>query len=155
MAREVSVFDLIESAALSGTEFMNNIFDKWSTPRQVRDLQVGVFPFANIFLDKSKSYVIQAALAGVPKEKLDLEFKNHYVYLKVDLEPQDGEVEKEKYVIQHGIKDFTFIENTWKIPEKFDIEKLEVSYVDGLLTIKAPLKQEEAALLEPRKLEIK
>lgn len=153
MRNEITVFDAINSVL--NDDFFRSLGPVFQPPRQVRELQFGGFPHTNIYIDDDKKYVIEIALAGVPKEKIDLEFQNRSVSLKVDLAERDehGEAKdvKKKAMLQQGIKGFTLIENTWAIPTRFDIEKAEASYKDGMLTIKTPLNEKEERLLERRK----
>jgi len=157
------------SGAMSALDMINKILSDdfpfpgvipFSAPRQVRELQTGGFPHADILVDKDKNYIIKIALAGVPKDKIVLEHQNRVVNLKVNLEepvahPEEGPDEEkgtEEYYVQNGIKKFSFVENSWTIPRAWDIEKVSVDYKDGLLTIRIPYSDESRKLEEKKTL---
>ena len=130
-------------------------------PRQVRELQNQNLPFSNIYITPEKDYVIEAALSGIPKESIDLNVQNRSVEITIDVREDSGpsvdtenQEVKENIVIQNGIKSFTYLKNEWIIPKRWDTEKLQAEYKDGLLRIKVPLKEEEVRLIEKRKIAI-
>jgi HSP20 family molecular chaperone IbpA len=159
--REPDIFDIIDSVLNDFPTISNGGF--FQAPRQAKALQTGGFPFADIFIDEDKNYVIKVALSGIPKEKIDLTIQNRVIDLKIDLEEEAKDDEKDvsekdkearvpQRYLQRGIKSFTFVENSWTIPEKWDVEQIKTDYKDGLLTVVAPLRQEEVKQLEKRTL---
>jgi len=156
----LTVFDTINEILDNG--FFDNFFERplFDAPRQVRELQSGSFPPTNISIDDQKQYIIEVALAGVPRDKIKIEFQNRSVLLSVELAERDehGEAveseEPKRAWLQRGIKGFTLIENQWVIPVKFDIEKAQADFRDGLLTIKIPLNEKEERLLEKREIKL-
>ena len=84
--------------------------------------------------DAGDHYLIQVYLPGVNKEDIDLEADENNIYIKVEKK----EEEKEKrgfssryYGIQMAIQ----------LPQKIDLDKLEVQYNNGMLEIKAYKKE--------------
>jgi HSP20 family molecular chaperone IbpA len=156
---DMTVFDLFDRIAENA---LGPSFHRipWEAPRQVRELQSGGFPPTNISTEKdSGSYVIDIALAGVPKEKIQLTTEGQVIHLKIDLaEKRDDSGEAvpndNVFFIQKGIAGFTLVENTWTVPNKYDMLKAETYYKDGMLTIKVPLKEEAKKLSEKRTLQI-
>jgi HSP20 family molecular chaperone IbpA len=163
------VFDAID-------RFINDDFSQLfnflghDVPRQVRAIQTGGFPPTNISVDDQKQFTIEVALAGIPRDKINIDFQNRVVTLSVNnmtTETDDSTEEEETRVsspggaltrkvddnklwIQRGIKRQQVIENQWTIPERFDIEKAKAEYKDGLLTLTFPLNEKEERLLEKR-----
>jgi len=157
----LSVFDAINEI-LGDDFFSNNDADRtlFDAPRQVRALQTGGFPPTDISIDDQKSYIIEVALAGVPRDKIKIEFQGRQVSLLVDVAERDehGEAKVDDHqrraYLQRGIKKFTMIENQWIVPSKFDIEKAKADFKDGLLTITIPLNEKEERLLEKREIKL-
>ena len=150
--------------------------------RQIRELQTNTAPFADIFVDEDKTFVIQAALAGIDKKDIKITAQNHEIELELfgdDKKEKDASREKEKNdsdekelieneneeddenddipaitYLQRGIKKFGYLNTTWKIPKNWDMDLLKVTYENGLLTIKIPLKKEELKLMEKKQITI-
>jgi len=150
----ITAIDIINK--MLSDDFLSVFRTPFNAPRQVRELQTGGFPFADILVDKDKNYIIKIALAGVPKDKIQLSSQNRVVNLQVNLEEPEPEtkVEETERFIQNGIKKFSFVENSWSIPRAWDADRISVSYNDGLLTIKAPYSEESKRLEEKKVLQI-
>jgi len=155
----LTVFDAINN--ILNEDFFENFLERplFDAPRQVRELQSGGFPPTDISIDDQKSYIIEVALAGVPRDKIKIEFQGRQVSLLVELAERDEhgeakETDQRKAYLQRGIKRFTMIENQWLVPNKFDIERAKADYKDGLLTITIPLNEKEERLLEKREIKL-
>jgi HSP20 family molecular chaperone IbpA len=155
--REISVFDLFDAITHSAFEDLSQL--GWQAPRQVRELQAGSFPPCDIYTEKENGdYILEIALAGIPKEKVELTTEGQIIHLKVELAERDenGEAKEDgtKFFVQSGIRKFTLLENTWTIPNKFDMLEAKTSYADGLLTIRIPLKPEVKKVEQKRTLSL-
>ena len=156
--REISVFDAIDKFVNDDFSIFRNLFN--DPPRQVRAIQTGGFPPTNISVNDQKQFTIEVALAGVPRDKINIDFQNRTITLTVNMEPQEGQdtdenkKKSETLWIQRGIRKQVVIENQWTIPETFDIEKASAAYNDGLLTITIPLNEKEERLLEKRTIKL-
>jgi HSP20 family molecular chaperone IbpA len=160
----LSIYDVFNSVL--NDDFFAPIFRDYTAPRQVRELQAGGFPYTDIYLSDKKDYILEIAVAGVPKDKIDLEFQNRTISLKIDLEDHEAETKDandasepkaktpERHYLQKGIKDFTFVENSWAIDKRWDIEKATAEVKDGILKIVVPLNEKEERLLEKRKIKL-
>jgi HSP20 family protein len=139
---------------------MFNFLPQQTAPRQLRELTSGSFPPATIKINPDKSYQVDIALAGVPEDVIDVSLQGEYITLTVDLErnkkaesTEEGDKEEKKeqpYVLQQGIRSFTYLQNSYLLPKQFDREKLTAVYKNGLLSITVPLKEEQAKLAEKR-----
>ena len=102
-------------------------------------------PAANVS-ETDESFKIELAVPGFKKEdfKINVDGKN----LKIStVSSNETEETQEKYVR----KEFSFssFERLFYLPKSVDVDKIEASYVDGILNLTLP-KKEEAKPKEPR-----
>lgn len=92
--------------------------------------------------------ILEIAAVGLKKEDVEIEIKDkdilHVSYTK------DNEKSKECKILHKGIAKRSF-DFGWKISNKFDLEKIEVSMEDGLLYISIPKAEE----MKPKTVSIK
>lgn len=109
-----------------------------------------VFPPMNIFYQAdNKAVQIEMALAGYKKEELNIEVEENRIVISgkpATEEKKEGQYFKQK--IRKG--EFT---RAYEIPNTYDLEKAEVTYEDGILSITVPAK--EVQLPEKKILAIK
>jgi HSP20 family molecular chaperone IbpA len=149
-----SVWDIFND--ILGDDFLGKAVNT-QIPRQVKELQCGGFPYSDIYVDQDKSYIIEMALAGVPQENINITTEEGYLYLRVGKEPDSTDIEKKVETIvpiQRGIKRVGWVENSWRIPQQFDITKLIAFYKDGLLKIVVPVKEEVKLANEKREIKL-
>jgi len=136
------MFDLIDDI------FQNVWRESWDIQpsRFNKQISSSSFPPTNISVGTdSKVLTIQAALAGVKEEQINLAFDGDYLKLIVDIPAQSDEVSKE-YFIQQGLKTFNHFETSWAVDVRyFDRDKVKVDFTNGLLTITIPPKEEVTA----------
>jgi len=112
------------------------------------------FPPTNIIIDqKSKTLTIQAALAGIHEDWINLAFDGDNLKLVVDVpnKVDDRKEDSNNYYLQLGLKRIERVETNWKVdPRYFDREQVKVTFDNGLLTITIPPREEVA----PKKIPI-
>ena len=109
-----------------------------------------VFPPMNVFYQAdNKAVQIEMALAGYKKNELSIEIEDNEIIISG--KPAKEEEKEGKYFKQRIRKqEFT---RAYEIPNTYALEKAEVTYEDGILTITVPAK--EVAVSEKKMLEIK
>ena len=99
-------------------------------------------PPMNIFLNKDKSLVFEIALAGFAEKDIDLQFKGDYLYFSAKA-PKAAEEEGIQY-FKRRLKLKSIDEQRYYVPEdKFDRNKVEARFKDGLLRVVIPAREEE------------
>jgi HSP20 family protein len=89
----------------------------------------------NVYVD-NEGYHIEMAIPGVSKDDIDVELVNDTIKVKVD-----KKIEEEKQDRNYVIKEFSIekIEREFKIPEGFDLQKIDVKYENGILKFDIPV----------------
>ena len=94
------------------------------------------FPPINLYMSKSgESCNFELALTGYKKDWLSVYIDGKNLVIEATV-PEEKEDDEKKYV-KRRIKASSF-KKTYRIPEGYDVEKTEVSYEDGLLSIYIP-----------------
>jgi HSP20 family protein len=100
------------------------------------------YPPMNIFLTKDKSIVFEIALAGFEEKDIELQFKGDYLYFSAKA-PKAAEEEGIQY-FKRRLKLKSIDEQRYYVPEdKFDRNKVEARFKDGLLRVVIPAREEE------------
>jgi HSP20 family molecular chaperone IbpA len=100
------------------------------------------YPPMNIFLTKDKSIVFEIALAGFEEKDIDLQFKGDNLYFSAKF-PKAAEEEGVQY-FKRRLKLKNIDEQRYYVPEdKFDRNKVEARFKDGLLRVLIPAREEE------------
>jgi len=139
------VFEIVD-------DIFNNVFaiprSSYQPMRFNKQISSGSFPPTNVVIDqKTKILTIQAALAGIHEDWINLGFDGDYLKLIVDVpnKEEDKTEESSNYYFQLGLKKVEHVESSWKVdPRYFDREKVNVEFVNGLLTITIPPREEVA-----------
>ena len=101
------------------------------------------YPPMNIFLAKDKSLVFEIALAGFEEKDIDLQFKGDYLYFTAKA-PKVSEEEEGIQYFKRRLKLKGIDEQRYYVPEdKFDRDKVEARFKDGLLRVVIPAREEE------------
>ena len=137
--RARNMFDLFD-------DIFSNVFNEsWelSPGRFNKQISSSSFPPTNISIGtESKVMTIQAALAGIKEEQINLSFDGDYLKLIVDTPTTEND---KNYFFQQGLKTISHFETKWGVdPRYFDREKVKVDFSNGLLTITIPPKEEVA-----------
>ena len=101
------------------------------------------YPPMNIFLAKDKSLVFEIALAGFAEKDIDLQFKGDYLHFCAKA-PKAAEEEEGIQYFKRRLKLKGIEEQRYYVPEdKFDRDKVDARFKDGLLRIVIPAREEE------------
>lgn len=99
------------------------------------------FPASNVFTD-STGCTIELALAGYKKEQLHIDVDGNKFTVSADASTDKTDEDKKYH--SHRVKSSSF-KRVYSVPaEIYDISKLSASYVDGMLSIFIPKKEESA-----------
>lgn len=126
-------------------------FDQAFSTLQSSNVFQGSFPPYDVQMDeKSKDLFFSFALAGYKEEDINLEFHNDYLHLNVS-PISDEDKNSQKRVLYHGIKKGS-ANLTLGVPaNKYQHDKAEASFEDGMLHVFVPRKEEE----KPKKITLK
>ena len=92
------------------------------------------------------AYFVEMAVPGLKKSDFKVDLDNHVLSISADMESND-EVQEDNYTRREfGYASF---KRTFSLPETVNDEKIEAKYVDGILSIHLPKKEE--AIQKPAK----
>jgi len=99
------------------------------------------YPLLDVFInEEDKTLIMEWALAGIPKDKIEVSVEGNALTLSID------KVDRSKAGfarIQHRIKT-SQQKNRYAIPStKYELDKIEVSFTDGILSAKIPAKENQ------------
>ncbi len=96
------------------------------------------YPPMNIFLAEDKSMVFEIALAGFEEKDIELQFRGDYLYFSAKA-PAGAEEEEGIQYFKRRLKLKSIDEQRYYVPEdKFDRDRVEARFKDGLLRITIP-----------------
>ncbi len=132
---------------------MNRMFEHFYTGAEVHltdwDKKLPTAPNINVTQDE-KSIKIEAELAGIDPEQVNVEVADGYLTLKG--EKKESQVDENKDYLRQEISYGSFYRMI-TLPDTVDGKKAEASFKNGILTITVPKKAE--AMEKPTKLQIK
>lgn len=127
--------------------FFDSFFNDFSYNEVCTGFDSG-FPIVNVYVDPDYSWKLEVALAGWNKDSINVSIENGVLIVEGKNEIRCGD---HPWKLVHGrIKNSNFTKR-FRISNKLDIEKANVKFVDGILTIIIPAKEEA----KPRQLTIK
>jgi len=127
--------------------FRNSAFNVG--PSWQRELAWAAAPAVDI-VDKENAYEVTAELPGMDEKNIEVRLANGDLTIRG--EKRDEKEEKRKgYHLQE--RHFGSFERTFAVPEGVDVEKIDASFKNGVLTVKLPKKPE--AIKPAKKIEVK
>jgi HSP20 family protein len=111
------------------------------------ELASGWHPFVDIY-DEGTEMVLKAELPGMKKEDIHIEVQNNVLTLRGE-KKREEKVEKEGFFRSERL--YGSFSRSFTLPTTVDAEKIEASYVNGILTVKLP--KVEAA--KPKQIAVK
>lgn len=114
---------------------MNNIFSSYPGSSSTN----ATYPLINVY-DNPDTIVVTAELPGMTKEKIAIRFVDNSLTLSGKLNDCD---ESKKMTIIRRERSKGDFEKTVRLPSKITAERIEASFVNGILSISLP-KAEEA-----------
>lgn len=106
-------------------------------------------PPVNISEDND-AYRIQLVAAGLKKEDFKINLEKGLLTISYDKKEEGKNPTSKSHRLEYNLVSF---KRSFNIDESVDIEKIEATYVDGILNIELPKKQEIKIL--PKSIEIK
>jgi len=118
-------------------DFFNTGF--WPTANLRREV-----PALNVKEDEH-SLTLELQVPGMKKEDIKLEYRDGFLTISGEQKEEREEKEKEKF-LRREFSSFSF-RRTVELPEeKYDVNRAEASYHDGILDITMPKNEERAKL---------
>ena len=140
--------------SIFGESFLDSVFADFDQLMRNHNFSYDdTFPPINLYMSKSgESCNFELALTGYKKDWLSVYIDGKNLVIDATV-PEEKEDDEKKYV-KRRIKAPSF-KKTYRIPEGYDVEKTEVSYEDGLLSIYIPKKVVKPVEKTTKKLLIK
>jgi len=107
----------------------------------------GVYPPVNVY-NGPDDMIVQADLAGVPREDLDISITGETLVVRGVKKAQEGEDRLRYQRRERGTGEFS---RTIVLPDKVDVDRIEAKMEAGILTVRLP--KSEAA--RPRQIAVK
>lgn len=107
-------------------------------------------PAANI-IEKNDEFMIELAAAGWSKEDLHIHIEKDILTISADRNEDEQESQE-----QYSRREFNFstFSRSFKLDERIDQERIHADYVNGILNVHLPLKEQEVQK-GPRSIDIK
>jgi HSP20 family protein len=100
--------------------------------------------------EKDKDYEITAELPGMDESNIDVKFSDGMLTIKGEKKEEKEEKKKDYYLSERRYGSF---QRSFQVPDGVDVDKIEASFNDGVLTVKLPKTAE--ALKQEKKIAIK
>ena len=126
--------------------FDDAFFDSFDALLQTPTYQTSVFPPMNTYTS-DEGMTFEFALAGYSKDELKVTIEGMSLVVKGTPKEKEDDKEGRKYCGTPRIMKATFTVKR-PITSVLDTKKLKATYVDGLLTVFIPVKEEESKNLE-------
>ena len=106
-------------------------------------------PSVNV-VEKTDGFELEVAAPGLKKEDFKINFQNYKLTISAEKETVNDEVDG-----KYTRKEFSFnqFQRVFTLPQTVDAEKIEATYLDGILKISIA-KKEEAKVKEPKQIEV-
>lgn len=134
----------------SNNQFSNAVNSLFSNLENVQS--VVKQPAINV-LEQANSFQIEVMAPGFKKEDFTINLQKNKLSIAAILEPKTNEVENQPVVNEAKLLRQEFVksefERSFVLPQTIDGEKIEATYLDGILTLTLP-KKEEALEKEPK-----
>ena len=108
-------------------------------------------PAVNIMENKD-DFKVSLAAPGLQKKDFHIDLNGNM--LTISCEKEDEKEEKMENITRKEYN-FTSFTRTFTLPEDIIMEKIEASYVDGILNITLPKKEEAKKLLQQKNIAVK
>jgi len=100
--------------------------------------------------EEDNRYLIEAELPGLSEKDVQLELKDGILYLSTAKKESKEEKSAKNRWLRRERREFQF-SRSFDLPDNIDVEKIEATFRDGLLTVTLPKKAEAAPRLVPVK----
>jgi HSP20 family molecular chaperone IbpA len=138
------IFDDIFNLMLNDTGFSLTGFTQHVKPAS---FSIPSYPVSSYAVAKDGSTKLEVALTGFDEKEIDVSLSDDVLTIKAS--KNDGDKETWSYVYNNvATRD---IDVSFKLSPNMDLEKITTTYVNGLLTVKFPVKFDEKKI---RKIEL-
>lgn len=124
----------------------NNFFNEYET---LASPNFKSLPSVNI-LEKEDSFILELAVPGLKKEDFKINFHENKLTISAE-----KKIENSDSAQKYTKKEFSYnqFQRTFNLPQIVDIDKIGATYLDGILLVSIP-KKEEAKAKEPKLIEV-
>lgn len=128
----------LRSPSLMGRNAFEQIFDQvFGDQRNMIKQSTSGYPITDIYKDENDNQVIEMALAGFTKDDINIEVKENKISIFHKATAWNGEEKSPRRIAKRSFnRSFVDYHN------RFSLNKSTASFVNGLLVIKIPLKDE-------------
>lgn len=136
--------EMFETAEDFGKTFSCNFRRKWPDSKWDENFDfypLYSYPPSNVYITAEKQLIFEFALAGFAEKNISLEFQGDYLVLSASVESE--EPDKEVRYFKRRLKLKSFKDQKYYVPaDKYDQEKVNAVFKNGLLTITVPPKKD-------------
>jgi len=118
--------------------FFNDFFEGEFFPKSLNS-KGGSLPAANI-RETEKGFHVELAAPGMKKKDFNVELNDDLLTIRT--EKQDEKEEKDGKYTKREFNYSSFV-RSFRLPEEVDIDGIEASYTDGVLSLEIPKKELE------------
>lgn len=123
--------------------FFDSVVDSAVLSRRGDNMQIypSNFPPCDVFIhEESKDLVLDFAVAGIPKDNLEVSVEGDHLILSIHKVDRN----KEGFIrYQKGIKTSSMKRKFFIHSGKYELDKIEVSLKDGVLSVSVPAKESQ------------
>lgn len=131
------------------TPWFNDVFESVLNDSVLNDRLITNVPAVNI-AENENEFHIELAVPGLVKEDFKINLDKNLLRVSVE-KKEDNSIEKKKYTKREYT--YTSFVRSFTLPESVDYGKIDATYVDGILKLSVPKKEE--AKLQSREITIK
>jgi len=134
----------------SFSSWFDNFFDNNLGTEFLSNFNTGItLPAVNI-KETNNEFVLELAIPGMKKSDFTIDVENKILAISSEVK-NENEIKNENYTRREfGYSSF---KRTFTLPDSVESDKVKASYVDGILMITLP-KREEAKQKPPKRIEI-
>ncbi|GBD24242.1 Spore protein SP21 [bacterium HR29] len=134
MAREVVTWDPFRELA-AWRERLQRLFGEWP---EVGEFEGTAGLAIDVYQD-DRGYVVKAAVPGVKPEDVEITVDDDVLRIKAESK-QEEEVKEDRY-LRREIR-WGAVQRALRLPPDVDVDKIEASFENGILTLRLPRKPE-------------
>ena len=135
------MMDEIFSRAEDVGSVFEDRYHTWDRGRQADMYPFYAYPPSNIYMKENKTIVFEFALAGFREEEIDIQFQGDYLLLSARTTDKADD-EQGAHFIRRRLKRKDIDRQRYLVPEdKYDQTQTEAQFVNGLLRVSIPPRQ--------------
>ena len=121
-------------------EFLRDDFDDDRWDSAVKQIAMPSYPVADVFVTNDGTTIFEVAVTGFAKEDIDINIEDNKLIIEAKSDRHDINEKDYKYISKRIAR--RNFKSSYKLSSKMDIDKIDVSIADGILTINIPMREE-------------